>query len=162
MNDSCCWRIALQVLAYWIPPTSVDIQLKQQLFNFSGHWLQPGASTSVSVTLPSPVEVASVSKTGDRLIYPGVYTVQVSRGHGAVLNATVVLTGSGPKLLRTFPRQWGVGSQMALDWCVEQGLDVAPHAERDLAKQWRYSIESGKLLHAPSGLCLVRSSNPLH
>lgn len=135
----------------------MDRQLKQQLFNFTGHWLEPGASTSVNTVLPPPVEIASVSETGDRLIYPGTYTVQFSRGHGAVLNATVVLTGSSPKLLRAFPRRWSVGSQMALDWCVEQGLDVVSHTERESAKQWQFNVGNGSLLHTPSGLCLVRS-----
>ena len=135
----------------------MDGQLKQQLFNFTGHWLEPAASTSVTVQLPPPVEIASVSETGDRLIHPGTYIVQFSRGHGAVLNATVVLTGSSPKLLRAFPRQWSVGSQLALDWCVEQGLDVVPHTEREPAKQWQYNVGNSSLLHTPSGLCLVRS-----
>jgi hypothetical protein len=126
------------VLAFWVPPTSVVEQLKQQLFDFSNYWLEPGASESVSVRLPAPVGLASVNEFGDRILHPGSYTVQFSRGHGAVLNGTLVLTGSGPKLLRSWPRQWGVGSQVALDWCTEQGLDVWPHTERSPAKQWRW------------------------
>ena len=137
----------------------MDSQLKQQLFNFSGHWLEPGASVSVAIGLPDPVEVAFVSEAGDRLMYPGNYTIQFSRGHGSVLTATVVLKGSSPRLLRPFPRQWSVGSQMAMDWCVEQGLDITPHTDRDSAKQWKYDLSNERLLHVPSGLCLVRSLN---
>ena len=151
------------VMAYWMPPSTVADQLQQQLFNFSSHWLEPGATTSpVTVQLPPAVELASVDEFGDRLLHPGTYTVQLTRGYGAVLNATVVLTGSAPKLLRSFPRQWGVGSQMALDWCVEQGLDVTPHSERDLAKQWRHAAKAkgqgGKLIFMSSDreeLCLT-------
>jgi beta-D-xylosidase 4 len=113
------------VLAYWVPQSPANL-LKQQLFNFSGHWLEPGATATVVVQLPPPVELASITEEGDRVIQPGTYTVRLSRGHGVELNATVVLTGK-PKLLRKWPRQWSEGSQMAMDWCVEQGLDVTPH-----------------------------------
>ena len=133
------------VLAFWIPPAAVANQLQQQLFNFSSHWLEPGASTRpVAVQLPPAVELASVDEFGDRLLHPGAYTVQLTRGYGAVLNATVVLTGSAPKLLRSFPRQWVAGAQLALDWCVEQGLDVTPHSERDRAKQWQHAAKKGQ------------------
>ena len=144
------------VMAFWVPHAAPD-QLKQQLFNFSGHWLAPGASALVTVQLPPPVELASITADGDRVLHPGRFTVRLSRGHGEVLNASVVLTGS-PKLLRRWPRQWSAGSQMALDWCVEQGLDVTPHAEREPAKQWRYSAANGSLMHATSGLCLSGGS----
>lgn len=58
------------VLAYWSPNSATDL-LKQQLFNFSGHWLEPGASAKVMVELPHPVDLASITEDGDRVIRPG-------------------------------------------------------------------------------------------
>ena len=87
----------------------------------------------------------------------GSYSIRMSRGHGLELNANVVLAGA-PKLLRRWPRAYVIGSQVALDMCVEQGLDVTPHTECEPAKKWRYSASNGSLVHG-SGLCLEGRAN---
>jgi len=85
--------------------------------------------------MPEPLEVAAVAAEGDRLLFPGTFNLVVSRGHGATIKASVTLTGAA-RTLQSWPRPYRAGSQVALDWCSERGLDVIPHAERLPAKLW--------------------------
>merc|ERR1719174_2576202 len=106
-------------MAFWIPAPGVDPLLRQQLVGFGGITLAAGETGIVRITLPKAETLATVTEDGDRLLWPGTYTLSFSRGHGATVNATVIIhsnttetdttqskDGSQPSVLSRFPSPW--------------------------------------------------------
>ena len=145
------------VMAYWTPPDSVDAELKQQLFAFSGAFLQPGESTVLTFSLSEPAAIATVNEAGDRLFHPGDYTVRFSRGHSAELSKTVSVSGA-TTVLSTFPSRWVEGHEISVDACVEGTTDVVPHTEAFLVEYKQFSWAGGEIKHRASGLCITPDS----
>jgi hypothetical protein len=160
------------VLAFWSPPDSVDPLLKQQLFAFESTILQPGASETITIALPTDAsKIATVTENGDRIFAAGEYTVKFSRGHGEPLVTTVVVTpdaslvsgggggggGATQVLLKAFPKRFVEGHELTVDACVEGSSDVVPHTEDFLVgfKQFSWVPSTSHIQHRPSGMCLT-------
>jgi hypothetical protein len=101
------------------------------------------ASATLHFQLPEPAKIATVTEDGHRTFDVGDYTITFSRGHGDVLEATVLVTaavagaangsngvgaaagigggggGGGPVVLSTFPSQFVEGHEVVVDSCIE-------------------------------------------
>ena len=81
--------------------------------------LAPGQSETLNFELPMSTSLATVLENGDRVFFPGEYTVTFSRGHGANLTKRVAVapalgdaTGSSaPVMLTKFPSRWVDGAK---------------------------------------------------
>jgi hypothetical protein len=85
--------------------TTSMLSLKRQLFDFQSAYLRPDESQvlrfSIKETLKS---ISIVTPFGDRVVRPGAYTIQFSRGHGTVLEAEV--RAMSYYMVRKFPSPW--------------------------------------------------------
>ena len=171
------------VMAFWSPPAEVDALLKQELFDFQGVYLEPGASETLTIHLPKdPAKIATVTEDGDRVFLAGAYRVTFSRGHGVVLTTTVnvvdsdsrlgVGEGEGksegglsktrtpPVVLSEFPSRFVEGHEVGIEACLEGTSDVVSHTESFLVDYKRFTLDaaSGHIRHGPSGYCLARDA----
>ena len=148
------------IQAYWSPPNEVDAELKRQLFDFQSANLQPGESQvlrfSIKETLKS---ISTVTPFGDRVVRPGAYTIQFSRGHGTVLQAEV--RALSYYMVRKFPSPWVNMHEVVGDACTEGTSDVIPHTETFLTayKQWKWL--NRRLQHVASKMCLTYDSTSM-
>lgn len=69
--------------------------------------LAPGASTEVTFNMTAEM-LAMGDVNGHRSIHPGVYGLEVTRGHGATLSAqvTVASASGAARRLDTFRKWW--------------------------------------------------------
>ena len=153
-------------MAYWSPPKTADPDLKRQLFDFKGVLLAAGESKTLKFEMPTATSLATVAENGDRVFYPGQYTVRFSRGHGSDLTKLVTVTAeegeaSAPVMLSEFPSRFVEGHEVTVDACVEGTTDVIPHTESFLVgyKQWSWVAAKGQLAHTASGMCLLATSS---
>ena len=155
------------VMAYWSPPKTADPDLKQQLFDFKSVLLAAGESATLTFEMPSSTSLATVAENGDRVFYPGQYTVRFSRGHGTDLTKPVTVMAeeegdaSAPVMLSEFPSRFVEGHEVTVDACVEGTTDVIAHTESFLVgyKQWAWVEAKGQLTHTASGMCLLATSS---
>eukprot|EP01046_Picozoa_sp_COSAG06_P024163 COSAG06_NODE_1954_length_7985_cov_27.960817_5_plen_848_part_00 len=160
------------VIAYWIPDRAVDSTKNEQVIGFDGALLPPAATTTataanagssssssssssgvLSFSLPAAVDLATVMEDGSRVMLPGTYTLRFSRGHGPVLEATVVLTGS-PRLMRRFPSAFDDGDLLTINECDQRCNDFHPRTDLLKYKSFLWLNESGVLQHTESGKCV--------
>ena len=157
------------VMAHWSPPKSVDPLLIRQLFAFNGTMLEPGQSADLELSLPAAEAIATVTEDGNRVFYPGVYSVIVSRGNGGNLETTVTVGEGDPVTLSEFPSRWVDKQGITVDACIEGTTDVIAHTEDFLVdyKRWDFTpnqptdvdnavgVSTGLITHRASGKCLV-------
>lgn len=142
------------VIAYWIPDRAVDKTLNEQVVGFEGTALPPAESFNLSFSLPAPAELATVMEDGSRVVQPGAYTLRFSRGHGPVLEATIVLTGAS-RLLRRFPSAFDDGDKLTVNECDQRCNDFHPRTDLLKYKSFLWLPESGVLQHSASGKCVT-------
>ena len=93
-----------------------------------GVLLAPGQSETLNFEMPMSTSLATVLENGDRVFFPGEYTVTFSRGHGANLTKQVVVAAAlgdaagstAPVMLTKFPSRWVDGAKTATlrsNWC---------------------------------------------
>jgi len=95
------------------------------LFRTQGVLLAPGQSETLTFQMPVSTSLATVLENGDRVFFPGEYTVTFSRGHGTNLTKQVtvaaaaaaaakgggeVAESSAPVMLSKFPSRWVDGA----------------------------------------------------
>jgi len=80
---------------------------KKSLFGFQRVHLEPGASTTVTFTLEA-ADLAMVDAEGHSALHRGEFAVELSRGHGATLQAPVRVEPEGGRAetLKTFRKWW--------------------------------------------------------
>ena len=108
--------------------------------------LEPGQSETLKFEMPISTSLATVLENGDRVFFPGEYTVTFSRGHSANLTKQVTVAAavgdaagsSAPVMLSKFPSRWVDGArngdfafQLLAFLVVVPGLSVQTNA-RDL------------------------------
>jgi hypothetical protein len=94
------------------------------LFRTQGVLLAPGQSETLTFQMPVSTSLATVLENGDRVFFPGEYTVTFSRGHGSNLTKQVtvaavaaaargegVVESSAPVMLSKFPSRWVDGAR---------------------------------------------------
>lgn len=86
---------------------------------FTSQFQAPGQSADLELSLPAAEAIATVTEDGNRVFYPGVYTVTISRGHGDALAATVTVGQGDPVTLSQFPSRWVENQGVTVDACVE-------------------------------------------
>lgn len=81
--------------------------------------LAPGQSETLNFEMPVSTSLATVLENGDRVFFPGQYTVTFSRGHGSNLTKQVTVAAamaeavgsSAPVMLSKFPSRWVDGAK---------------------------------------------------
>ena len=95
------------------------------LFRTQGVLLAPGQSETLTFQMPVSTSLATVLENGDRVFFPGEYTVTFSRGHGTNLTKQVTVAAaaaaakggeggvesSAPVMLSKFPSRWVDGAR---------------------------------------------------
>jgi len=99
-----------EVVQVYMRPISVSMQTRaplplSRLIGFKRVLLTPGTSKEISFTI-GEYQLSLVNSNGDRNVYPGVYEIEVSRGHGKVLQDQIKIDGKYPKTLARFRRFW--------------------------------------------------------
>jgi hypothetical protein len=98
-----------------------NVQTKKRSLFFrcaQGVLLAPGQSETLNFEMPVSTSLATVLENGDRVFFPGGYTVTFSRGHGANLTKQVTVAAavgdmagsSAPVTLSKFPSRWVDGA----------------------------------------------------
>ena len=143
-------------MAMWSPPSKVDAELKQQLFDFQSVELPPGANATLRFNLPAdPAAIATVTLGGDRVFFPGEYRVTFTRGHGSNLSMPVSVTDH--VVLSEFPSPFVDQHEVTVDACLEGTTDVIPHIEAFVTayKHWSWEASASQLVHTSSKMCLA-------
>jgi beta-glucosidase-like glycosyl hydrolase len=142
------------IQAYWSPPKSVDAQLKRQLFAFESVVLQPGQSCVIRFPIKTALKsISTVSPRGDRVVFPGNYTIVFTRGHGDILQTQV--TATSYYMVRKFPSPWVDKHEVIMEACVEGTHEIIPHTEEFLMAYKLWKWEKHLLKHVASGKCLT-------
>eukprot|EP00047_Mylnosiga_fluctuans_P007107 m.251131 g.251131 ORF g.251131 m.251131 type:complete len:817 (-) comp17080_c0_seq1:24-2474(-) len=95
------------VLAYFKPPAELAAAtgapvVTRQLFDYQRVTLQPGDSTVLHFTTPAAT-LALAGADGSKRLHGGKYVIELSRGHGAVLEAAVDVAVEEPILVAEYP-----------------------------------------------------------
>ena len=141
------------VIAYWIPDRAVDPAKNEQVVGFEAAVLAPATAATLTFSLPPAVELATVMEDGSRIMQPGTYALRFNRGHGAVLEATVVLTGV-PRLMRKFPSAFDDGDLLTVNECDQRCNDFHPRTDLLKYKSFLWLPTAGVLQHSTSGKCV--------
>eukprot|EP00912_Choanoflagellata_sp_UC4_P002392 UC4_evm6s1505 len=146
-----------EVILQYLIPGAADPLLKKRLIGFEGANLNPGEEKNIDFEFPTQEVLATTIENGDRVLFPGNYSMLFSRGHGDELEITFQIIGKNPIIISKFPSPWVPGHEITVDSCIEGTTDIVVHDESFVVNYKKFSISGESIVHDASGFCLTES-----